>query len=88
MQSDVIIVGGGSAGAVWVARLTEDAHRHVLLLEAGPVYQPRQFPAILADADLVGGDADHDWEYVSDRLRWPVWLTPTDCASRDHEVIV
>ena len=63
-NADVLIVGGGSAGAVLAARLSEDPARRIMLLEAGPAYQADAYPEALLNADIVG-DPGHDWGYVS-----------------------
>jgi 5-(hydroxymethyl)furfural/furfural oxidase len=45
---DVVILGGGSAGCVLAARLSEDPGTRALLVEAGPDLRPGAVPAAIA----------------------------------------
>ena len=60
---DVVVVGGGAAGCVAAARLSEDGTRRVLLLEAGPDHRA------LTPADVRDGwrpTTRHDWGYIAE----------------------
>ena len=62
---DYIVVGAGSSGAAVAARLSEDADRSVLLLEAGPDYASTDAtPHDLRYAHRVSV-VDHDWGFTA-----------------------
>ncbi len=61
-DSDVVVVGGGSAGCILAARLSEDPARRVTLLEAGP---PDTDPWIHVPAGYARmlQRGRHDWAF-------------------------
>jgi choline dehydrogenase len=64
-SADLVVVGGGTAGAVVAGHLAESTDASVLLLEAGPDYGPAdsgRWPADLLDAATLAM-VSHDWGY-------------------------
>jgi choline dehydrogenase-like flavoprotein len=64
MRYDVVVAGGGTAGCILAARLSEQASRRVCLVEAGPDYGPYaagRWPADMLDGRVLALDS-HQWE--------------------------
>lgn len=59
---DFIVVGGGTAGSVMAARLSETPHHRVLLLEAGG--EEPWLSSIPLAAPLLQGSR-YDWKYMT-----------------------
>lgn len=62
---DVLVVGGGTAGAVVASRLTEDPDRRVCLVEAGPSDQgDDRVLTLRRRTELLGSELDVDYPVV------------------------
>jgi choline dehydrogenase-like flavoprotein len=69
---DVIVVGGGSAGAPAAAELSADPNRRVLLLEAGRDWRAAEAPVAMQSANIIPfmNEPGHQAEW-----QWPSLMT-------------
>ncbi|XP_052803733.1 L-sorbose 1-dehydrogenase-like [Mya arenaria] len=71
-EYDYIVIGGGSAGSVVAARLSEDKENTVLLLEAGGFYD--EDPALHIPMQWSKlGHSKYDWEYYTEPQEGACW---------------
>ncbi|MEV4339830.1 GMC family oxidoreductase [Streptomyces sp. NPDC049590] len=96
---DVVVLGGGVAGCVLAARLSEDPGRTVCLVEAGPDYGPRQqdWPGKILDSRALPREDVWERHTAFYRIRarvlggsscingaWNTWGSHADHAEWTH----
>src|SRR5262245_66670923 len=89
MRFDVLVVGGGTAGCVLAARLSENSDRRVCLLEAGPDYGPLsegRWPLEILDARAM--PFTHDWGIAGEDERSVGARVLGGCSSHNACVVV
>jgi choline dehydrogenase len=86
LETDVVVIGGGSSGAALAGRLAQ-AGKEVLLLEAGPDYGARQsgrWPPELLDVRMLA--TTHDWGYGHERWTFERARVIGGCSSHNGAI--
>jgi choline dehydrogenase len=91
---DYVVIGSGSAGGVVAARLSEDPHVNVLLLEAGPVDDDEMIKIPLGFSTLF--KTKWDWNYQTTaqkhlagrRADWPRMRALGGCSSMNAMIYI